>query len=78
MTSKSPITLPPLPPIKVGDKIEVKVDFINTTDKSGATEIDDWMLIIEHTKDKEELRIGENVKVVITEISPGFAHGTQI
>ncbi len=72
------VKLPELPPVKVGDTIEAKVDFINSTDKSGAAKFDGWVLKIEHPKGKEDLRPGATVKVLITEVLLGAAVGTQI
>ena len=79
MTSRGPIKLPPLPPIKIGDKIEAKVDAVNENGLDGVVTIDDGFIIeVKHAEGMEDLRVGKTVKLVITEIFPEDAEGLQI
>jgi predicted RNA-binding protein with TRAM domain len=79
MTSIEPVVRQPLPPLKVGDKVSVKLRAVNKNGMQGVARLEGtWLIQVDHASDKAALVADETIDVMITKLFPGGAEGVQV
>jgi hypothetical protein len=79
MTNMQPVGIKPMPPLKVGETVSVKLLMVNKNGKDGVGKLNGtWLIEVNHATDKAALVPESTIDVMITKLFPGGAQATQI